>query len=139
MRKLVLAVIVVIMVFSLAAISEARPLAGEEWAEEVIGSESFMSFLQQLYRQRLSGPEFRSHLILGSKRSTEQGKREKTRRKKIATMAANTKFVMIMLVMVLSVAAVGAARPLAGGVNGPGKKQPPPPAASPSTDCSGND
>ncbi|GJM86780.1 hypothetical protein PR202_ga02671 [Eleusine coracana subsp. coracana] len=30
-------------------------------------------------------------------------------------MAANRKFVMIMLVMVLSVAAVGAARPLAGG------------------------
>ncbi|GJM86779.1 hypothetical protein PR202_ga02670 [Eleusine coracana subsp. coracana] len=56
MRKLVLPVIVVIMVFSLAAISEARPLAGEEWAEEVTGSESFMSFLQQLYRQRLSGP-----------------------------------------------------------------------------------
>lgn len=49
-------------------------------------------------------------------RETEQAKRE-TRREKIATMAATRKVVMpvmIVLIMVLSVAAVGAARPLAG-------------------------
>ncbi|TVU28434.1 hypothetical protein EJB05_19951, partial [Eragrostis curvula] len=59
MRRLVLPVIMVVMVFSVVAVAAARPLAGEEWAGEATGSESFMSFLRQLYRQRLSGPVLR--------------------------------------------------------------------------------
>jgi hypothetical protein len=55
MRKLVLAVMVV-MVFSVAAVAAARPLAGEELPAEATGSESLVSFLRQLYRQRLNGP-----------------------------------------------------------------------------------
>jgi hypothetical protein len=55
MRKLVLAVMVA-MVFSVAAVAAARPLAGEELALEATGSESFVSSLRQLYWQRLNGP-----------------------------------------------------------------------------------
>jgi hypothetical protein len=39
-----------------AAVAAARPLAGEELPAEATGSESLVSFLRQLYRQRLNGP-----------------------------------------------------------------------------------
>ncbi|KAF8775941.1 hypothetical protein HU200_004076 [Digitaria exilis] len=46
----------VFLVFSAAAASAARPLAGDELPGEDTAGESVVRFLRQIFRRRLSGP-----------------------------------------------------------------------------------
>ncbi|PAN08090.1 hypothetical protein GQ55_1G379300 [Panicum hallii var. hallii] len=55
-RRFVVPAIMVFLVFSAAAVSSARPLAGEELSGEATAGESVVRFLRQIYRRRLSGP-----------------------------------------------------------------------------------
>ncbi|BAS80816.1 Os02g0737300 [Oryza sativa Japonica Group] len=58
-RKLVLSLIVMVMVFLVVSgTAAARPLAGQEWAgEDTAGDDSVVvRFLRQLYLHKLAGP-----------------------------------------------------------------------------------
>jgi hypothetical protein len=54
-RRFLLPAIMVFLVFSAAAVSAARPLAGEELSGEASES-AVVRFFRQIYRRRLSGP-----------------------------------------------------------------------------------
>ncbi|KAL5212393.1 hypothetical protein ABZP36_023240 [Zizania latifolia] len=58
MRKLVVSVIMVVMVFSVVSgMAAARPLPGQEWTGQATAGEDsgVISFLRQLYLNQLSG------------------------------------------------------------------------------------
>ncbi|KAG8072311.1 hypothetical protein GUJ93_ZPchr0006g42756 [Zizania palustris] len=139
LRKLVLSVIMVVMVFSVVSgVVAARPLAGQERTEEATAgaddSSVVISFLRQLYLNQLSGSDFptvefsyTAHVrpralalayVRDTARASNSARSKELRNSYIASKAMTKRFALPLMVVAMMLALLvvsGSARRLGGG------------------------